>query len=107
MLKAGTHRGVLTANDDASDITVTLPEHGEHRLVQSGHTNCAGGYMELISSLHERGVRRLISLVPMRCLGPLVVGTTLARGLFAIDDFKIVNVAVPDVGAGVPAAVTR
>jgi hypothetical protein len=43
----------------------------------------------------------------MRCLGPLVVGTTLARGLFAIDDFKIVNVAVPDVGAGVPAAVTR
>ena len=107
MLKAGTHRGVLAANDDASDITVTLPEHGEHRLVQSGHTNCAGGYMELISSLHERGVRRLISLVPMRCLGPLVVGTTLARGLFAIDDFTIVNVAVPDVGAGVPAAVTR
>jgi len=107
MLKENKHNGALSMNADASDITVTLPEHGEHRLVQSGHTNCAGGYMELIASLHERGVRRLISLVPMRCLGPLVVGTTLARGLFAIDDFTIVNVAVPDVGAGVPAAVTR
>lgn len=106
LLKSGEYESVLSASTDASDITVTLAEHGEHRLVQSGHTNCAGGYMELIASLHERGVRRLISLVPMRCLGPLVLGTTLARGLFAIGDFSIVNVAVPDIGAGVPAAVT-
>jgi hypothetical protein len=105
LIKSGSAGSVLKANPDASEITVTLAEHGDHCLVQSGHTNCAGGYMELVASLYERGVRRLISLVPMRCLGPLVVGTSLANNLFALDDLTIVNVAVPDVLSDVPAAV--
>jgi hypothetical protein len=107
LLKSGDAGSALNANSDATEITVTLGEDASHCLVQSSHTNCAGGYMELIATLHERGVRRLISLVPMRCLGPLVVGTSVARDLFAIGDFGIVNVAIADVLSDVPAAVMR
>ena len=73
-----------------------LPEQGDYCLVHSGHTTCAGGYVELLSTLHRRGVRKLIALVPMRCLGQVALGTELARSLFALPGFTVVNVAVPN-----------
>jgi hypothetical protein len=71
---------LVTSSD--SRIVVRDAELGEHTLVHSGHTSCAGGYLELVMQLAERGVTRLVSLVPARCLGPVSVGTHLARTLF-------------------------
>jgi hypothetical protein len=107
LLKSGHAPRTLTANADQSEINVSLEDHAAHCLVHSGHTNCAGGYLELLATLHARGVRRLIALVPMRCLGPITVGTSLANKLFALDRLTVTNVAVPDVTSDVPAAVMR
>ncbi|HYV96391.1 MAG TPA: hypothetical protein VE967_02925 [Gemmatimonadaceae bacterium] len=96
----------LVANDDLTRIVVTSAEHGEYCLVHSGRTTCAGGYVELLCALYERGVRRLFTLVPMRCLAPIAVGTELAKGLLALDGLSVVNVAIPDVASGLPAQVT-
>jgi hypothetical protein len=99
-LRSGDSRvSALTANADRSTITITEPEFGEYCLVQSGHTNCAGGYVELLSEVRRRGIRKLISLVPMRCLGPITVGTALATRLFELDGLQVVNIAVSDAGA--------
>jgi hypothetical protein len=86
----------LAACDNGSTVTVTLPERGEHRLVQAGHTSCAGGYLELLATLHERGVRKLIALVPMRCLAQVALGTTLAHHLLGMSQFSAVSVGIPD-----------
>lgn len=107
VLRAGGADGRLTANPDASYISITLDGQGEHCLVHSGHTNCAGGYLELLATLHESGVRRIIALVPMRCVGPIAVGTSLAHRLLGLDALCVVNVAVPDVSSGLPASVLR
>ncbi|MFI5310514.1 MAG: hypothetical protein ACHQQ3_04740 [Gemmatimonadales bacterium] len=96
----------LTESADQSMITVADPEYGEYCLVHSGHTNCAGGFVELLSDVRRRGVARLIALVPMRCLGPITVGTALATRLFALQGLEVVNVAVPDVSTGASASVT-
>jgi hypothetical protein len=99
-LRSGDSRvSALTANADRSTITITEPEYGEYCLVHSGQTNCAGGYVELLSDIRQRGVRKLISLVPMRCLGPITVGTALATRLFELDGLQVVNIAVPDARA--------
>ena len=87
---------ILRNSDDGNTMMVTLPEQGDYCLVHSGHTTCAGGYVELLSTLHRRGVRKLIALVPMRCLGQVAMGTELARSLFALPGFTVVNVAVPN-----------
>ena len=100
-------RAGLTANDDESRITVSHPEHGDYCLVHSGHTSCAGGYLELLARVHRAGIRTLIALIPMRCLGPVTLGTALAPRLFGIDGLTVVNIAVPDVASGEPAAVAR
>jgi hypothetical protein len=86
----------LAACDNGSTVTVSLPERGEHRLVQAGHTSCAGGYLELLATLHERGVRKLIALVPMRCLAQVSLGTTLAHHLLGMAHFSAVSVGIPD-----------
>jgi hypothetical protein len=99
--------GVLTANADESRIDVAVPGQAEYCLVHSGRTNCAGGYLELLSEVYRRGVRTLIALVPMRCLGPVTVGTALGHTLYALDGLSIVTVAVPDISTGAPAAVVR
>lgn len=104
---ADASRAGLTANDDESRITVSHPDHGDYCLVHSGHTSCAGGYLELLASVHRAGVRTLISLIPMRCLGPVTLGTALAPRLFGIDGMAVINVAIPDVSSGEPAAVAR
>ena len=44
-------------------------------------------------------------MVPMRCLGQIALGSSLARELFGLPDFEIVNVAVPDPAVGLPAHV--
>jgi hypothetical protein len=95
----------LSTSADRSMITITDTEHGEYCLVHSGHTNCAGGFVELLADVHRRGVRKLISLTPMRCLGPITVGTALASRLFGLEGLRVVNVAVPDISTGVPASV--
>lgn len=104
---ADASRAGLTANDDESRITVSLPEHGDYCLVHSGHTSCAGGYLELLAEVHRAGVRTLISLIPMRCLGPVTLGTALAPRLFDTDGLSVVNVAVPDAASGESVAVVR
>ena len=81
---------------DGSSITVSIPEYGEHRLVQSGHTSCAGGYLELLMTLHERGVRKLVALIPMRCLSQVTLGTTLVRHLFGASELATVSVGIPE-----------
>jgi len=106
MLRSGDPRAAgLAASADRSSITITDPEYGEYCLVHSGHTNCAGGFVQLLADVHARGVRKLISLVPMRCLGPITVGTALGGRLFGLQGLEVVNVAVPDVSAGLPASV--
>lgn len=90
--------GGLVSSDDGSTVMVTLPERGEHRLVQAGHTSCAGGYLELLATLRERGVRKLIAMVPMRCLGQVALGTTLAHHLLGMTDFSAISVGIPDRG---------
>ena len=104
---AGALRAGLTANDDESRITVSHPDHGEYCIVHSGHTSCAGGYLELLASVHRAGIRTLISLIPMRCLGPVTLGTALAPRLFGMDGLTVVNVAIPDVTSGESAAIVR
>jgi hypothetical protein len=83
--------GQLASNDDGSRILVHDPELGEHTLVHSGHTTCAGGYLELVLRLHERGVRRLVALVPSRCLGPVTLGAALAKSVFGAMRIEVVN----------------
>lgn len=100
-------RAGLTANDDESRITVAHPDHGDYCLVHSGHTSCAGGYIELLATVHRAGIRTLISMIPMRCLGPVTLGTALAPRLFGIDGLTVINVAIPDVASGEPAAISR
>jgi hypothetical protein len=107
LLRSGSAGTLLAANVDVSEISVMLDGHGTHRLVHAGHTNCAGGYLELLAALHGNGVRRLVSLVPARCLGPITVGTALARPLLTLSGLAVVNVAVPDPASGLPAAVVR
>lgn len=82
----------LQASADGSRITVRDPSLGEHTLVHSGHTSCAGGYLELILQLRERAFRRLVAVVPRRCLGPVTVGTHLARTLFGARDIEVTNI---------------
>jgi hypothetical protein len=106
MLRSGDPRAAgLAASADRSSITITDPAYGEYCLVHSGHTNCAGGFVQLLADVHARGVRKLITLVPMRCLGPISMGTALGGRLFGLQGLEVVNVAVPDVSAGLPASV--
>jgi hypothetical protein len=107
VLRAGPAREGVRATPDLSHITVTSEEHGEYCLVHSGRTTCAGGYVELLSAVHARGVRRLIALVPMRCLGPITVGTALSSDLLGLEDLTVINVAIPDVTSGLAAAISR
>ena len=97
----------LTASADLSRIDVTLPDGSACCLVHSGHTNCAGGYLELLNNLYERGIRTLLALVPMRCLGPVTLGTTLAHHLYGLRGMAVITIAVPDVATGADAAVVR
>jgi hypothetical protein len=85
-------RGRLLSNPDGSRIIVRDPtgETAEHTIVHSGHTSCAGGYLELVLRLHERGVRRLVAMVPSRCLGPVTLGAALARSVFGAG-IEVVN----------------
>lgn len=103
----GEHSAVLCESADSATITVSHPEHGAYCLVHSGHTNCAGGYVELLAEAHRRGVRKLVSMVPMRCLAPVTVGTALARELYALKELTVVNVAIGDPATGAPAVVSR
>lgn len=104
MLHSGEAGTLLTASSDESQITVHTIDHGEHCLVHSGRTNCAGGYLELLASLEERGIKRLIALVPMRCLAPIAVATALAGDLFSLRGLSVLNVAVPDALSDAPVA---
>ena len=105
LLRSGLPRATgLATSADRSRITITDPEYGEYCLVHSGHTNCAGGFVELLADVRRMGVRKLIALVPMRCLGPITVGTALGARLFGLDGLQVVNVAVPDISSGLPAS---
>jgi hypothetical protein len=94
----GGRRAGLASSDGGSTMTVTLPEHGEYCVVQSGHTTCAGGYVELLARLHQRGIRKLIAMVPMRCIGQVALGTELAHWLFPLPRLTVVNVGMPAPG---------
>ena len=83
----------LAMSERGSRVVVRDEELGEHTLVHSGHTNCAGGYLELVMQLHARGVRRLVAAVPTRCLGPVTMGARLAKTLFGAPELEVVNVA--------------
>jgi hypothetical protein len=94
--KAATEgRGRLLSNPDGSRIIVRDPESGasDHTIVHSGHTSCAGGYLELVMRLHERGVKRLVAMVPSRCLGPVTLGAALSRNVFGAG-IEVVNLTV-------------
>lgn len=91
----GTRAG-LASTDNGNTMTVTLPDQGDYCLVHSGHTTCAGGYVELLSTLYDRGVRKLIAFVPMRCFAQVALGTALAHTLYPLSGFDVVTVAVPD-----------
>lgn len=100
-------RSGLTSADNGNTLNVALPDHGDYCLVHSGHTGCAGGYGELLATLHERGVRRLIAFVPQRCLGQVALGSDLVRQLYDLRDLAVVNVAVPDTRIGASLIVSR
>jgi hypothetical protein len=104
---AGDHSTVLCESADSSTITVSHPEHGAYCLVHSGHTNCAGGYVELLAEAYRHGVRTLVAMVPMRCVAPVSVGAAIARELYALRDLRVVNIAIGDPATGAPAVVTR
>jgi hypothetical protein len=104
---AGEHSAVVCESADSSTITVSHPQHGAYCLVHSGHTNCAGGYVELLAEAHRRGVRTLVAMIPMRCLAPVSVGTAMARELYALHDLRVVNIAIGDPETDAPAVVTR
>jgi hypothetical protein len=104
LLHSGEAGNRLTASFDESEIRVHTEGHGDHCLVHSGRTNCAGGYLELLATLEERGVKRLIALVPMRCLAPIAGGTALAGDLFSLRGLSVLNVAVPDALSDAPVA---
>jgi len=104
LLHSGEAGNKLTASSDESEITAHSVDHGDHCLVHSGRTNCAGGYLELLATLEERGVKRLMALVPMRCLAPISVGTALAGDLFSLHGLSVINVAVPDALSDAPVA---
>jgi hypothetical protein len=106
LMKSGAQHDGLSASPDLSRITYTSAEHGEYCLVHSGRTTCAGGYVELLCAAQERGVRRLITLVPMRCLGPITVGNALGANLLTNGALSVTNVAIPDVASGAAAAVS-
>lgn len=95
----------LSASSDGSMITVSHPEHGGYCLVHSGHTNCAGGYVELLAEAWRRGVRTLLAMVPMRCMGPVSVGTALMPALVDLPGFQVKNVAIQDEATGLGAVV--
>ena len=82
----------LESNADGSRIIVRDAELGEHTVVHSGHTSCAGGYMELVVQLHARGARKLVAVVPRRCLGPVTLGAQLARTRFGATAIDVVNI---------------
>jgi hypothetical protein len=103
----GGKRAGVTSTDNGNTVNVRLPEQGDYCLVQSGHTSCAGGYVELLSTLYQRGVRKLIALVPARCLGQVALGTELARHLYDLKELQVVNVALPDHESGAAAIVSR
>jgi hypothetical protein len=103
----GEHSAVVCESADSSTITVSHPEHGAYCLVHSGHTNCAGGYVELLAEAHRHGVRTLVAMVPMRCLAPVSVGTAMARELYPLGGLRVVNVAIGDPETNAPAVVTR
>jgi len=69
--------------DEAGIKSATFIVHG---------TNAYG----LISA--ERGVHRLVAVVPMRCLGPVTVGAELARLLFGAT-IEVVNIPFGTDGA--------
>jgi hypothetical protein len=104
---AGERSAVLCESADSSTITVSHPDHGAYCLVHSGHTNCAGGYVELLAEARRHGVRTLVAMIPMRCLAPVSVGTAIARELYALRDLRVVNIAIGDPEMDVPAVVTR
>jgi hypothetical protein len=95
----------LVSSADGNTMSVSLADGGDYCLIHSGRTSCAGGYIELLSRLHAQGVRRLIALVPMRCLGQIALGTSLAQQLLDLDNLTVVNVAIPDPAVGLPAHV--
>ena len=101
------NRASIGTSDSGSTITATLPDEGEYALVQSGHASCAGGYAELVSALYDRGIRKLVALVPQRCLGQVALGTRLALALFPLKGLTVVNVAIGDVGTTTNAVVDR
>lgn len=103
----GSERAGLTSTDNGNTMNVTLPEQGDYCLVQSGHTSCAGGYVELLSTLHDRGIRKLIAFVPMRCLGQVALGTDLAHHLYDLHNLAVINVAIPDADVGRGAIITH
>lgn len=104
---AGTPGAALQASADGSRITVRDAELGEHTLVHSGNTSCAGGYLELVLQLHERGFRRLVAVVPRRCLGPVAVGTHLARALFGATALEVTNLPADGQGDGAAGTTRR
>ena len=103
----GSGGATLVTTDGGQTITVRVPGHGEVTLIHSGHTNCAGGWLELLAQVCHRGVRKLIALVPMRCLAPVTLGTTLAHRLGLVPGLHVVTVAFADVQSRAPAAVVR
>jgi hypothetical protein len=105
-LRGGDRIGVTSA-DNGNTVNVRLPEQGNYCMVQSGHTSCAGGYVELLSTLYDRGVRKLIALVPGRCLGQVALGTELARHLYELKDFAVINVALPEGDSAGGAIISR
>ena len=106
-LARSTHRVALEESDGGSTMTVTLPGQSEYRLVQAGHTTCAGGYLELLAALHDRGIRKLVAMVPLRCLGQVSLGTSLARHILALSRFTAISVGIPDAGTTGVATVAR
>lgn len=92
----------LTTNADRTTITLSDSSGASHCIVQSGNASCAGGYAELLSVLRERGFAKIVSLVPMRCLASVSLGSELVQADLSVK-LEITNVSIPDVGLGLPA----
>lgn len=81
-------------------ISVESELEGDFSLLYCGSANCSGEVVELLRIIHGAGFRSFVNLYPEPCLGPVTLGTELARPVYKTKGLEVLNVAVPFAGSG-------
>lgn len=88
-------------------VSVRCALEEQFALLYCGSTNCSGEVVELLRIIHRAGFRAFVNLYPEACLGPVTLGTELARPVYKTRGLEVLNVAVPFAGSGNPYLVER